>query len=117
MKYVRDFESPVLGQSFIKNNTIMFFWFLLQQTANLWDKKNGDELSKQNGHMTLRGRVWVAWGVDYLGSGGAGLLIATQKLMSEEKSEETEQQTGSLTLMTANTSRKKRLKGRKKIHT
>lgn len=53
-------------------------------------------------------------GVDYLGSGGAGLLIATQKLMSEEKSEETEQQTGSVPLVTANTSRKIKAKGRQK---
>lgn len=56
----------------------------------------------------------MAWGVDYLGSGGAGLLIATQKLMSEEKSEETEQQTGSVPLVTANTSRKIRAKGQQK---
>lgn len=34
-------------------------------------------------HMVLKA-------VDYLGSRGAGLLIATQKLMSEEKKEETE---------------------------
>lgn len=31
------------------------------------------------------------WAVDYLGSRGAGLLIATQKLMSEEKMEEREE--------------------------
>lgn len=56
----------------------------------------------------------MAWGVDYLGSGGAGLLIATEKLMSEEKSEETEQQTGSVPLVTANTSRKIKAKGQQK---
>lgn len=50
-------------------------------------------------HMLLKA-------VDYLGSRGAGLLIATQKLMSKEKTEEREQQRGGVPLVTADTRRK-----------
>lgn len=45
--------------------------------------------------------------IDYLGSRGAGLLIATQKLMSEQKTEEREQQRGGVPLVTADTGRNK----------
>lgn len=38
---------------------------------------------RKHTHMSLKA-------YDYLGSRGAGLLIATQKLMSEQKTEETE---------------------------
>lgn len=61
-------------------------------------------------HMLLKA-------VDYLGSRGAGLLIATQKLMSEEKTEETEKRQQSerrgVPLVKANAVRRK-AKGRQK---
>lgn len=50
--------------------------------------------------------------IDYLGSRGAGLLIATQKLTSEEK-KETEQQRGGMSLVTAHTRWGKKLRGGK----
>lgn len=81
---------------------------LLRQSAHLWNKEKGLKRRRD----AARWRRWISGfsgalfgrnrdtqglsdhtmlkAVDYLGSRGAGLLIAAQKLMSEQKTEETE---------------------------